>query len=229
MAAELAPHQAIPRKYGAATTLRYDPIGCFRPSGELDLIQRLGYGGMKRYLLLFLSLSAGFADADELIASCEIGGSAGTPVEVVRGARIANTYIYYLRQHGKQKPFFRRKDSSRGEAVQVSCVGKKARALVVTGEFNANALQGFVLSWNPELGRIERLDFAEKSRPAWLYLRPTETIVVVPTYGNGETDKKFVVYRHSFGSAAEPQVVPIDELPAGAGADVIPLGGHQSR
>jgi hypothetical protein len=86
-----------------------------------------------------------------------------------------------------------------------------------------------VLRRNPKNGVVERLDFAEKNRPAWLYLSPSETDVVIPTHGYGETNKKFVVYRHFVGSTAEPQVVPTDELPARAGAEVIELGGDRSR
>jgi hypothetical protein len=76
---------------------------------------------------------------------------------------------------------------------------------------------------------VERLYFAEKGRPAWLYLSPSEITVVILGHGYGEMNKKFVVYRHFIGSAAEPQVVPMDELPSPAGAVVIELGGHQSR
>jgi hypothetical protein len=71
-----------------------------------------------------------------------------------------------------------------------------------------------VLSLNPKNGKVERLDFAEKNRPAWLYLSPSDTTIVIHTNGYGETNKKFVAYRHSFGSAAEAQVVPMDELPS---------------
>jgi hypothetical protein len=122
------------------------------------------------------------------------------------------------------RPFFEDKDSSRGESVRIACVGLRTRALVVTGEFTANFLQGFVLSRNPISGVVERLDFAERRRPGWLYLSPSETDVVIATHGYGETNKKFVVYRHYLGSDAEPQAVPMDELPARAGAEVVKMG-----
>jgi hypothetical protein len=133
-----------------------------------------------------------------------------------------------VRQNGKKQLFFGDKDNSRGASVEIACVGRTSRALVVTGEFTANFLQGFVLSLNPKNGKVERLDFAEKNRPAWLYLSPSETTIVIPTNGYGETNKKFVAYRHSFGSAAEAQAVPMDELPSQVGANVVQLGAHQS-
>lgn len=185
---------------------------------------------MKKSVLLSLCLLANaFSSAAELVASCDVGSKSHRRVEAIRDSKIADTYVYYLRQNGSTRPFFEDKDSSRGSSVQIACVGFHARALVVTGEFTANALQGFVLSRNPFNGAVERLDFAEKNRPAWLYLSPTETAVAIPTHGYGETSKKFVVYRHVLGSAAEPQVIPTDDLPAQGSAEVIELNNGQAR
>lgn len=185
---------------------------------------------MKRLVLLLLCLFAhGFTAAGELVATCDVGGKSGRRVDAIRESRIADTYVYYLRQNGTKRPFFGSKESSRGSSVHVACVGSKARALIVTGEFTSNFLQGFVLSHNSKTGAVERLDFAEKNSPAWLYLSPSETTVVIPTRGYGETSKKFVVYRHFVGSSAEPQVVSTDELPAKEGADIIKLTDNQAR
>lgn len=185
---------------------------------------------MKSSALLLFCLSVHtFSAAAELVTVCDVGGKINSQVDVVRDSRIADTYVYYLRQNGGVRPFFGDKDSSRGSSVEVACVGRTARALVVTGEFTANFVQGFVLSRNRKNGGFERLDFAEKNRPVWLYLTSSETTIVIPTRGYGETNKKFVVYRHFVGSTAEPQIAPMDELPAQAGADVIKLGDRQSR
>jgi hypothetical protein len=181
-------------------------------------------------VLLLLSLAVhAFAAAAELMISCDLGEKPSSRVDAIRDSKIADTYVYYLRQNGRVRPFFGDKDSSRGSSVQIACAGRKTRALVVTGEFTANFLQGFVLRGNPKSGGIEQLDFAEKNRPTWLYLTASETAIVIPTHGYGETNKKFVVYRHIVGSTAGPQVVPMDELPAQAGAEVIAVGGQQSR
>jgi hypothetical protein len=185
---------------------------------------------MRSLVLLLCCLFAHACSAGaELVKTCDIGGKASSRVDVIRDSKIADTYVYYLRQNGSVRSFFEDKDSSRGSSVQIACVGSHTRALFVTGEFTANALQGFVLSRNPKNAVVERLDFAEKNRPAWLYLSPSETDVVIPTHGYGETNKKFVVYRHFVGSAAEPQVVPTDVLPARDRAEVIELGGGRSR
>jgi len=185
---------------------------------------------MKSSILLLCCLFAhAVSAAAEVVKTCDVGSKAGTRVDAIRDSKIADTYVYYLRQNGSTHPFFEDKDSSRGSSVQIDCVGSHARALVVTGEFTANFLQGFVLSRNPASGVIERLDFAEKNRPAWLYLSPSETDIVIPNYGYGETSKKFIVYRHFVGSGVEPRIVPVDELPARAGAEVIELGGRHEH
>ena len=182
---------------------------------------------MKGWILLLCCVFAhAFALAADLVKTCDVGSKAGRRVDVVRDSKIADTYVYYLRQNGSTRPFFEDKESSRGAFVHIACVGSPIRALVVSGEFTANFLQGFVLSRNPANGVIERLDFAEKSRPSWLYLSPSETDVVIRTNGHGETNKKFIVYRHFTGTNTEPQVVPMDELPARAGAEVIELDGR---
>lgn len=184
---------------------------------------------MKTPLILFCLFVHSLTVAAELVTSCDVGGKTNSRVEAVRDYPIADTQVYYLRQNGRKRPFFEDKDSSRGSSVEVACVGRKTRALVVTGEFTANFLQGFVLSLNPKTGVVERLDFAEKNRPVWLYLTPADTTIVIPTNGYGESNKKFVVYRRSFGSAAGARAIPMDAPPPQTGSEVIELRGHLSR
>lgn len=176
-------------------------------------------------LLLCCVFAHPFSAAAELVKRCDVGSKASSRVDAVRDSKIADTYVYYLRQNGSARPFFEDRDSSRGASVRIACVGSHTRALVVSGEFTANFLQGFVLIRNPINGVVERLDFAEKNPPSWLYLSSSETDVVIRTNGYGETNKKFIVYRHVTGVNTEPQVVPMNELPARAGAEVIELDG----
>lgn len=164
----------------------------------------------------------------ELVGSCDLGRT--MRVDVIRDERIADTHVYYLRQHGKKQPFFRERNISRGSSVQVDCVGQQLRALVVTGEFTSNFRQGFVIRANPKSGRADRFDFAEKSRPVWLYLALSESTVVIPTNGYGESNKKYVAYRHTIGSNAEPAVIALDELPDQGTGEMISLShAEQNR
>jgi hypothetical protein len=163
------------------------------------------------------------AFASEPVKVCQLGDARSYVVTVVRDARIASTHIYYLEHNGKRSPLFGTPEQSRGSAVEVACVGNKRRGLVLSGEFSANALQGFAISYSPATNRLERLDFAEKSRPAWLYLAPDEMIVVVNTLGYGEINTKYVAYRHQAGNAGEAMVEGIDQLPTAAGFEVVHL------
>jgi hypothetical protein len=165
-----------------------------------------------------------FASAEELVKTCRIGAEQGKKIDVLRDSFYYDNYVYYLRVKGKKRQFiFNHKDDSRGSTVRISCVGKKFRALVITGEFTANALQGIVLVFNSKVAKVERIDFAEKVPPEWLYLSEQSTLVVIPTNGYGETNKKYVIYRHEAGNKEYAQVDAIDELPATAGFEVIRL------
>jgi len=168
-------------------------------------------------LLFALSTSTSFAA--ELVKACDVG----TPVAIVRDSKIADTHIYYLQQGGKRRPVFGDPDQSRGSDVVAQCVGKNIRALVVSGEFTANALQGFVIARPPGSSTPERLDFAEKNRPQWLYLSKHEIIAVVPTLGYGETSAKYAAYRHAIGQSNADRVDAIDQPPSAGGFEVIDL------
>lgn len=169
---------------------------------------------MKNAAGLILMLLAPLAGASELMLSCNVGTKVRTRVEVVRDAEIADTHIYYLRQGQETRPFFGSQEGSRGTAVRIECAGKKQHALVISGEFNSNFIQGFVIARSPANGKLERLDFAEKSPPEWLYLGSSMTLIVVPTHGYGEASKKYVVYRHAAGSQEDAQAVGVNTLPA---------------
>lgn len=169
------------------------------------------------FSLLVLTRSTSFAA--ELVKACDVG----VPLAIVRDSKIADTHIYYLQQGGKHRPVFGDTDQSRGSDVGAQCVGKNIRALVVSGEFTANALQGFVITRPPGSSTPERLDFAEKSRPQWLYLSKREIIAVVPTSGYGETSARYVAYHHAVGQSNADRVDAIDQLPSAGGFEVINL------
>jgi hypothetical protein len=163
--------------------------------------------------------------AAEIVVACDIGSGPTTRVEVIREAPIADTHIYLLRQNGKVTPVFSDAEDSRGAAVRVACVGTKIHALVLSGEFAANAVQGFVLTYEPSVGESGRLDFAEKRRPKWLYLSKAQTKVLIPAGGLGETNKKYVAYRIATGSNDEPVAEGVDRLPEVQGYEMVDLGG----
>ena len=178
---------------------------------------------MKMCFGLTLMFFASLSGASELVSTCDVGAKTRTRVEIVRDSEIGDTHIYYVRQAGGIKAFFGNPDDSRGSDVHIACAGKKRHALVVSGVFTSNFLQGFVLDQSPATGKIERLDFAEKSRPERLYLGAKKTLIVVPTNGYGETNKKYIMYRHVAGSTTDLEPVGIDKPPAVGRFEVIQL------
>jgi len=154
---------------------------------------------MKTLIGVVATCIASSAFGAELVTKCDLGGSPSQKISVVRDSKIATTYVYYLREGKLRTPFLGDRDRSRGSDYQVECAGKKSRALIVSGEFTANALQGFAVTKFSGAEGMERLDFAEKSRPAMLYLAPHEMDVVIATFGHGDTDSKYIVYRRAAG------------------------------
>lgn len=178
---------------------------------------------MIRFFVFLVFLSVSYAAKAGVVTVCNVGSGKTTRVEVVREAPIADTYIYFLRERGKSTPIFGDRESSRGAFVKISCVGSKMRSLVLSGEFGANALQGFAITYRPEYRQLGRLDFAEKSRPKWLLLSKDETIVVIPTDGLGEISKKYVAYRNRTGSRDEPTTIGVDHVPELVGYEKVEL------
>ncbi len=95
-----------------------------------------------------------------VVTGCEVGGGISMRLEVHRESPIADTHVHSLRQMGKSTPVFSDIDGVRGASVRVVCVGRKHRALVLSGEFTANAAQGCVLTFKPHTQKVGRLDFA---------------------------------------------------------------------
>jgi hypothetical protein len=168
---------------------------------------------MIKTCMLFALVGASCAAGAEVVIACDVGSGPTTRVEVVREAPIADTHIYLLRQKGKVAPIFSDAENSRGFSVRAACVGKNIHALVLSGEFTANAVQGFVLTYIPSFGPPGRLDFAEKTRPKWIFLSKRQTVVVIPTGGLGETTKQYVTYRNATGSNDEAVVEGVDQIP----------------
>jgi hypothetical protein len=178
---------------------------------------------MKSILLFAALLSASCIGRAEKLLACDVGPGPTIRVEVIRDLPIADTWMYSLRQNGVTTLLFIDADSSRGSSVDAACVGKKNHALVLSGEFAANARQGFVLTYRPGRDAPGRLDFAEKGSPDWLFLNTEETIVAVATKGLGETNKKFRIYRSATGLSGEPAAESADRLPGSRGLEKVNL------
>lgn len=181
---------------------------------------------MKYVIVSLIAVAfASSAAGAELVTSCPLSNAISHTIKVTKDHRISDTDVYKLHYAGKTVYFFDNEEDSRGGPVKIMCVrGKRQHLLVAYGEFGAGYPQGFVLIPNQVSGSFERLDFAERGAPQWLYLNEREAIVIVSTDGVGENGgTPYVAYRHIMGKAVVP-VAEAVEIPAPpAGYEVIPL------
>ncbi len=94
-----------------------------------------------------------------------------------------------------------------GRIALSRCVG---RTLVFVLNYGSPYLKGVAIRLNPVTHVEERIYFAEKALPRWLYSGRRAMWVIIPNEG-GETDGKYLVYRYSEGRLTES--APVDRLP----------------
>ena len=111
-------------------------------------------------------------------------------------------------------------DQARGSAIRVACVGANERVFVISGGFTSNYIQGVAIRYNTKAGRWERVDFAERERPAAIYLDPKGLAVLIPNSGRNESPEKYVIYRYD-ANTKEAEQTYSDHLPK-SGAVRIP-------
>lgn len=146
----------------------------------------------RRSLIVALLLAASTATAAPLVTvrTCRLDG----------GARIA-----LLTKPGMDgNRFYLRIDGRTGKAFtdipEYDFVGTVAfsacvdHVLVFAISYGPPYLKGVAVRQNPVSHATERVDFAEKALPRWLYLSPTAMQLVIPNFGN-EVSSKYLVYR----------------------------------
>ncbi|MHA7846352.1 hypothetical protein [Serratia sp. D1N4] len=168
---------------------------------------------MKRLIVLSLLFLSSLAFSKEVVTSCKVGSKDNQLVEIVRDGKVYDTHVYYLKVKGNIVPVFDDEEHSRGSSVKVICAGKNNRALILSGEFTANAIQGLAITYAQETGTVDRLDFAEKSRPIRLYINKKDVWLVFPTYGHGEFSQKYIMYSHIIGDKKDADIKGIDQFP----------------
>ncbi|WP_263140902.1 hypothetical protein [Pseudomonas sp. RIT-PI-AD] len=158
--------------------------------------------------------------ASEKVAQCQLGSAEKKQVEVLATHPISDTALYRLVRDGKADYLYADEDpeeDSRGSSVEIQCAGEDEQVLVLTGEFNSNFLQSVVLRFNSVWGAWERMDFAERAAPEWLYLGQDGMYVVVPNPGRNETPEPYLVYRFDSTKGQDYQA-HVNEGPQGSDA-----------
>ena len=182
-------------------------------------------------LTLLPCLAWGHSNSQD--APCLLGRYGTHAVAVLRSHPIADTQHYELRI-GYDQPValfdtaltansddtgF---DAARGSDVQIACIGAPEKVLVISGEFTANFLQGIAIRFNTTMHRWERIDFAERTRPAMVYLRADGMSVVFANRGQ-EMAGQYLVYRYHTQTDASDGPMVMNTLPAGPDTEVIQL------
>ncbi|MFJ2709516.1 hypothetical protein ACIOZM_01340 [Pseudomonas sp. NPDC087346] len=106
-----------------------------------------------------------------------------------------------------------------GEVVLAKCT---ASTLIYAMNYGSPYLKGAVLRKSPITGTLERIDFAEKAQPTFLYLRPQQMRLVIPNEGYEDPSKLLIYdYLPKKGQPDEPKGA--NALPNRKGFEVIDL------
>ena len=106
-----------------------------------------------------------------------------------------------------------------GAVVMAKCASS---SLVFALNYGSPYLKGAVLRKNPVSHSIERIDFAEKALPRWLYLGQEQMRLVIPNIGN-EVSGKFLVYDYFAGKGQPEEASSVDVRPDTHGFKVLRL------
>lgn len=158
----------------------------------------------------------------------------GSPWEVVRtclsdhGEAIAllsqhtvDGNRFGLRIDGKVVPAF----SESGEHEVLGTLNYSAcrhRALIFDVSYGPPYRKGVVVRINASSGQLDRIDFAEKAKPKWLYLSKSQIKLVIPNIGI-ERKGKYLIYDSSTSANAELSPLASDLLPDRRGYKVLEL------
>ena len=158
-------------------------------------------------LIGFVTTSA-LADGMTVVTSCTVGSNGGHALSLLRDHPIGGTAVYYVGKDGAEpvRLYAGDSDKSRGDDVLAACVGTIGRALVLSGEFTSNYIQGVAIRYNTRSQRWERIDFAERERPESVYLDTREFTLLIPNHGRNESGKRFILYRYESGKGDVTQI-----------------------
>jgi hypothetical protein len=134
----------------------------------------------------------------EAITHCTLGSDGRHTLALLRDHPIDSTAVYYLSKDGATpvRLYPGDEDQSRGDEVQATCVGSRERAFVLSGEFASDFLQGIAVRFNTMANRWERIDFAERTRPASVYFGSNGLAVLIPNTGRNESPERYIIYRY---------------------------------
>ena len=151
----------------------------------------------------------------EAVMTCTLGSDRSHTIALLRDHPIDSTALYYLSKDGAApvRLYQGDEDQSRGDDIQIACVGTKEHAFVLSGEFTSNYLQGVAIRYSTHANRWERVEFAERMRPTAVYLSPSRMAVLIPNTERNESSKRYIIYRYSGDKGVNSQQAYSDHLP----------------
>lgn len=169
---------------------------------------------MMRPFFLAALLAAGTASAASMapVLSCRMSDGSQSMLQAettVDGKRL------FLTVDGKtDKAFTDMPDTDFvGEVKLRKCVDG---VLVFALNYGSPYTKGVALRKNPATHAVERIDFAEKALPRWLYTSATGMSLVVPNEGY-ETSGKYLVYEFVSGKGQAEAARGVERLPGRQG------------
>jgi hypothetical protein len=180
------------------------------------------------FLCAATAFSSGLAYADDAIPTKLRTVMSCPPADGTRATLKAEPHgddgdALFVDEAGKTQPAFLDMPDTQfvGNVALARCVGG---ALVFALEYGPPYLKGVAIRRNPQTHADERIYFAEKALPKWLYLSNQEMLVVIPNEGH-ETDKKYLVYQYVSGKGQSDQSTATDQLPVPPHA-LLPVRSH---
>lgn len=157
----------------------------------------------------------------EAITRCTLGSDRSHTLVLLRDHPIDSTAVYYLSKDGAAsvRLYQGDEDQSRGQDIQIACVGTKERAFVISGEFNSNYLQGVAVRFNTKAKRWERVNFAERTRPVAVYFDVEGMAILIPNSTRNESGKRYIIYRYEGGKDNGEQMY-LNRLPKSQGVQI---------
>lgn len=178
----------------------------------------------KRLIGVVLLACTGIATAGTTVAMCRLGKKHHQTISVIAEQPIADSRVISLKAGSEARPqliFGDENDASRGARVQVRCVGKDEKVLVLIGEFlGAGYPKGVAIRFND--GQFERIEFAEPGLPAFIDLTPSEMRIAFSRH-SPEIAAQFVIYTYVSGIGPMPDVKEAHLVPRPAHGIRIPV------
>lgn len=170
------------------------------------------------YLITALSIGTAYAEPPKSILGCSL--SDGTQVSLLAESTAEGQRLFLELDQKTQTAFSDMPDTDFvGQVVLAKCTSS---SLIFALNYGSPYLKGVVLRKNPLSHSIERIDFAEKSLPRWLYLGQEQMRLVIPNIGN-EVSGKFLVYDYFAGKGQSEEAGSVDVRPDTHGFKVLRL------